>query len=321
MPTPLNSQLKSNSSWLAILKQTAVEWSDDDAMTWSAALACYTLLALAPMLVLAVRFLSVFLSTHLAHDQIQSQAQAWMGPTAGPAITQIVDKASQPGSGLAATIVSIVVAIVSVGGLFAELQQAMNRIWKVKPKPGRATLDWLESRLLSLIVLIVSALLLLASIVATAWVAKLTASLGVTWSSIAWVVDLVGSIIVLTLIFALVYRTLPDADIEWRTTWVGASLSAILFWLGKYGLSLYFKYASPASAFGAVGSLAAVLIWIYYSSMIVFFGAEFTQIFAHRATPKRSPNAMKPRPPPPAGCSLAKSLLARLKTAPSRHPN
>ncbi len=269
-----------DSSWFKLLKQTSTEWSDDDAPTWAAAVACYTLLALAPLLIIAIRFLSIFLNNHVAPEQIQAQAKAWMGPTAGDAITEIVNKASQPGTGKLATVISIVLAVVSVGGIFAELQQAMNRIWKLKVKPGGALMAWVRARLLSVVVVIVSALLVLASVVATAWIGKITESLGIKWKYLSVGIDVIASVVVVTLLFALLYRTLPDAHIEWRTTWVGAFLSGLLFVAGKYGLALYFKYAAPASAFGAMGSLAAVLIWIYYSCMIVFFGAEFTQVFA-----------------------------------------
>lgn len=269
-----------NSSWFALAKQAAKEWSDDDTATWAAAVACYTLLALAPLLVLAIKFASVFLMGKVGPDTVQNQASALMGSTAGQAIAEIVKKAAQPGSGRTATIVSIILAIVSAGGVFSELQRAMNRIWKVKPKPGRALLAWIWARAMSIIVVAAAVALVVASVVATTWIGKLTASIGLKWKYLTLGIDVVASLVVLTLLFALVYRTLPDARIQWRTTWVGAIISAVLFELGKYGLAIYFKYASPASAFGAVGSLAAVLVWIYYSCMIVFYGAEFTQVYA-----------------------------------------
>jgi membrane protein len=278
--TSQKNKVDRNSSWFALIKQAAVEWVDDDAQTWAAAVACYALLALAPLLILAIRFLSVFLSGHVPQDQIQSQAQAWMGDKAGEAIAEIVKNASRPGSGSAATVISLILAVVSVGGVFGELQSAMNRIWKVKSKPGNAMMAWLWARVKSVVVVLVAALLLLASVVATTWLGKLTASVGLTWKYVGFGIDVVASLVVLTLLFALLYRSIPDAQIEWRPTLVGAVITAVLFEVGKYGLALYFKYASPSSAYGAVGSLAAVLIWIYYSSMILFFGVEFTQVYA-----------------------------------------
>ena len=296
MPSSAN-RVDRNSSWFALVKETGIEWLDDDAQTWAAALACYTLLALAPLLVLAIRFLSVFLSGHVPQDQILQQAQAWMGPKAGQAIAEIVNTASQPGHGKWATIISLIVAIVSVGGVFAELQNAMNRIWKVKANPKSALMTWVWSRLKSVAVVIVAALLLLVSVVATTWLGKFTASVGLTWKYVGLGIDIVASLIVLTLLFALLYKVVPDAEIGWRSTWIGAIMSAVLFELGKYGLALYFKYASPSSAYGAVGSLAAVLIWIYYSCMIIFFGVEFTQVFAkakgHGVKPSKHAQVLK----------------------------
>ena len=267
-------------TWWGIIKETVNEWIDDDCMTWAAAVACYTVLALAPLLVIALKVLTIVLHKSAAVHQIQSQAVNWMGAATANAFNEILDKVSENGGGTLPTIISLVLVVISVGGVFGELQHAMNRIWKVKPKPGRALWGFLSSRLLSLFVVIVATVLLLASVALTAWMQHLTASLGIGWKSASWIIEIGVSIGVLTLLFALFYRTVPDARIEWRSTWVGALISALLFELGRYGLVIYFRYAAPASAFGAVGSLAAVLIWIYYSCLIVFFGAEFTQVYA-----------------------------------------
>ena len=284
-------------TWWGMVKETAIEWIDDDAMTWAAAVACYSLLALAPLLVVALKVLTVVLHESAAVNKIQSQAVNWMGPATANAFNEILDKVSETKEGNLPTVISLVLVVVSVGGVFAELQHAMNRIWKVKPKPGRALWGFLRSRLLSLFVLIVSTVLLLGTVAVTAWMQHLSASLGIGWKSVSWIIEVGVSIAELTLLFALFYRTVPDARIQWSSTWVGALISAILFELGRYGLVLYFRYAAPASAFGAVGSLAAVLIWIYYSCLIVFFGAEFTQVYAkargHGIMPSKHAEALK----------------------------
>lgn len=277
----LSKKSRPGTSWRAIVKQTVSEWLDDDAMTWGAALACYALLALAPLLVIALRVLAVFLGGERASRGVQSGAGNLMaGGKAGDAIKQIMDNAAnQHHGGLIAVVIGAVLAIVSAGGVFGELQQAMNRIWKVKPKPGNALLGFIQSRLLSVVVLAIAAVLLVGSVIIAGWLTKRTESMGMGWAALSWVINLVVSVGVLTLLFALLYKTVPDADIEWRSTWFGSFITALLFEAGKYGLTAYFKYASPSSAYGAVGSLAAVLIWIYYSSLIIFFGAEFTQVF------------------------------------------
>jgi membrane protein len=263
-----------------MLKETVIEWIDDDAMTWAAAVACYTLLALAPLLVIAMKVLTVVLHKRAATQQLQSQVVSWMGPATANAFNEIIEKVSRSGAGTVSTIISLVLIVVSVGGVFAELQHAMNRIWKVKPKPGQALWGFLRARVLSLLILVVATGLMFASVAVTAWIQHLSATLGIGWKSITWAIDISVSLGVLTLLFALLYRTVPDARIDWQATWVGALITAVLFELGRYGVAGYFRYAAPASAFGALGSFAAVLIWIYYSYMIVFFGAEFTQVYA-----------------------------------------
>ena len=280
--TALAEQRKARArgSWQSIIKAAVSEWADDDAMTWAAAVACYALLALAPLLVIAIKVITVFQGGKAAAQFVSKQAVGWMGPATAQAIEEVLGKISRQGSGLVASIVSAVLVVFSVGGVFAELQQAMNRVWKIKPRPGRALWRYLQARLISVMVMAVAALLLLASVVVATWLQTVTRDLGLGLKYVTWAVDASVSIGVLMLLFALLYRTVPDAQIAWRVTWVGALMTAVLFQVGQYGLAAYFKFAAPSSAFGAVGSLAAVLIWIYYSVQIVFFGAEFTQVYA-----------------------------------------
>lgn len=315
---------KAQTSWWGILTKTFSEFGSDDAMTWAAAVACYTLLALAPLLVVAIKVGSVVLGSRAASGQISNQVTQWMGGAAGQAINEIVSKASQPGHGRAATIISLILSVFSATGVFAELQAAMNRIWKVKQKPGRALLAFVQARGLSLMVVVVAAILLVASVVATTWLQHLSILSG-GGRYLKWVIDVVVSVGVLTLLFAFMFRALPDAQIEWRSTWVGAVLTAVLFTIGKYGLALYFRFGAPASAFGAVGSLAAVLIWIFYSAQIFFFGAEFTYVYAqargHAIAPSRharpltkfdeTESATPSNKPPPPGAPSANAVKRR----------
>ena len=283
-------KVRERGSWLNIIKQTASEWMDDDCMTWAAAVACYALLALAPLLVIAIKVGTVVLRGK-ANDVSSAVVQSMGTAAAGDAIREIIQKIEHHGGGIIASAISAVLTVLGVGGVFAELQQAMNRIWKLKPKPGKALSGFLRARLKSVVVMAVAALLLLASVVVATWLGHLTKSIGPGLKYVTWVIDVAVSVGVLTLLFALVYKTVPDAEISWRSTAAGALISAILFEVGKYGVALYFRFAAPTSAFGAVGSLAAVLIWIYYSAQIVFFGAEFTQVYAksrgHGVRPSR----------------------------------
>jgi membrane protein len=267
-------------SWSQMVKTAGSEWVQDDATTWAAAIACYALLALAPMLVIAIRVGVVLGGQHNAVANIENEAAGWMGADAAKAIATIIDRIVAHGGGVVATIISSVLVLVSVSGVFSELQAALNRVWELKPKPGRAFTSFIVARVKSVGVMIIAAIILLGSIIITTWLEAMTRFLGLGMVYVIWVVDVLISIGMLTLIFGVVYKIIPDAEIEWRSTWVGALITAVLFQLGKYGLALYFKYAAPASAFGAVGSLAAVLIWIYYSAQIVLYGAVLTQVYA-----------------------------------------
>jgi len=290
--TALAEQRKARalSSWGSVIKATVSEWLDDDAMTWAAAVACYAVLALAPLLVIAIKVIAVIKGGRAADKLISTEAVGWMGPATAQAIEEILKKSSQPGSGVVAAVVSAVLVVLSVGGVFAELQQAMNRIWKIKPRPGRALWRYIKARLISVLVMAVAALLLLGSVVVATWLENVTRDLGLGLKYLTWLIDAAVSVGVLTLLFALLYRTAPDANIAWRVTWLGAFITAVLFQVGKYALAAYFKFAAPSSAFGAVGSLAAILIWIYYSAQIVFFGAEFTQVYAKQRGPGVRPS-------------------------------
>jgi membrane protein len=274
-------QARRQNSWWSILKSSASEWSDADAMTWAAAIACYTVLSLAPLLVVAVKVGAVLLRGQAnAVSAINQDVVKMMGSDAGGAIAAVLDKVVNQKGGLLASVISGVLVIVSVRGVFSEIQQAMNRVWKLRPKPGQAMMAFIRARLKSVVVLGLAAVVLLASLFVAGWVEKQTAELGAGGKFLAWGTDLLATLIASTLILAMVFRTVPDAEIGWRTTIVGALITAVLFEVGKYGLTLYFKYGTPTSAFGAVGSLAAVLIWIYYSAQIVLFGAVFTQVYA-----------------------------------------
>ncbi|HSU65847.1 MAG TPA: YihY/virulence factor BrkB family protein, partial [Tepidisphaeraceae bacterium] len=181
------------------------------------------------------------------------------------------------------------VLLFSATGVFIELQDSMNTIWGVKPKPGPFIWGFIRNRILSLAMIFGIAFLLLISMFITTVLTGLVRHVAGSARPLVFTADLVTSFVVLAAIFAAMFKFLPDARIAWRHVWLGALLTAALFTLGKYCLALYFKFASPTSAFGAAGSLAAVLIWVYYSSFILFFGAEFTKVWVHHHAPRVAP--------------------------------
>lgn len=257
------------------IQESATEFADDDAMTQAAALAFYSALGLAPTILL---FLSV--SAFLGEGATQSlisQVEGLIGGKGAEAIGMVVRSAQeQPSGGSFAAVVSIVTVLASASGIFAQLQSALNRIWNVKPAPGGSWWLWVRRRLLSVGMLFSLLFLLLVSLVASAAVSLLFGGTGMLWN----LLNLVVSVAIFSVLFALIYRFLPDAEMAWRDVWVGAVLTAALFGLGKYGIGLYLGNSSLASSYGAAGSMIVLLAWVYYSAVIVLFGAEVTQVYA-----------------------------------------
>jgi membrane protein len=258
-------------------------WIDDGAMRLSASLAMYTMLSLSPLLVITVKVISVVLEEEAASRQISRQVAALLGPLGAQALNDMIVETSRRGAGVVATVVSTAILLVTASGVFAELQGALNTVWRVQSVPSWDVVGWLKNRLLSMaMVLIVGFLLLVSQALTTAL--TVTAEVfagGAGWMS--FLVDTTASMVVITLVFGFVYRVLPDVKMEWRDVLLASVLTAALFKVGQYVLALYFARAATTSAYGAAGSFVALLLWVYYSCWIVFFGAEFTKVYArHR---------------------------------------
>jgi membrane protein len=272
-----------------LLTETAKEWMQDNAMRMSAALSLYSTLSLAPLLVVTVKFIGLISKGQYAHQQIVSQLTNLLGPQIAQALEPMISTGSQKGGGVLATGISLVVLLFSATGVFIELQDSMNTIWGVKPKPGPVVWGFIRNRILSLSMIFGIAFLLLISMFITTALTGLAHYFAGSAKPVVFTADLLASFVVLACIFAAMFKFLPDVKIAWRHVWLGAVITAALFTLGKYCLALYFKFASPTSAFGAAGSLAAVLLWVYYSSFILFFGAEFTKVWARHHTRRVEP--------------------------------
>jgi len=266
----------------SLLKETASKWLEDNAMRLSAALSLYTLLSLAPLLVISIKIVAVVAGGQKAATTISHQVQNLMGSQAADAVRPMIANGGKHGSGVVAAIISTVLLIFSATGVFVELQDSMNTIWGVKPKPNQGFGNFVRTRMLSIGMVFGIGFLLLVSMLVSTLLATLAQFLAreVTW--LTFVADIIVTFGVVFLLFTGIFKFLPDVKLSWRHVWSGALLTAVLFTLGKYGLTLYFRYGTPTSAFGAAGSLAAVLLWVYYSAFILFFGAEFTKAWSMR---------------------------------------
>lgn len=269
-----------------LLKQSTSDWLEDRAMRLAASLAFYTMLSLAPLLVLAIKIVGRLFGQDFARDQVKAYANQWMGPKAASAVSGMLSY--NLGHGLLATSISAVVLIVSASAVFGELQDSLNTIWEVKPKPGRGLWGIIQDRFLSFVLVLGSCFLLLVSLIVSTILAAVTGHghhQGITWETFNFVV----SIAVITILFALIFKYLPDVKVRWRDVWVGAIATAVLFTIGKFLLGWYLGRAASTSIYGTAGSVMAVLLWVYYSAQILFFGAELTQAYAHQTRDRVRP--------------------------------
>lgn len=269
-------------SWWEIIKQTWTDFSEDNAMRLAASMACYIMLALAPLVVIAFKVMYVVLGDR-TDEVIRTQTQSLIGAQAGDAIGQMVENANKGGGGTLATAVSLVIVLFSASGVFVSLQDALNTIWEVKPKPNAGWLQWVRKRFLSMGMVLGVAVLLLTSLLITSVLGAVIKAIvgdGGRGAQVAgYALDIVVTIGVACALFMAVFKVLPDVKTAWKDVWVGALVTAVLFKLGQIAMAIYFNHGAT-SAFGAFGSIIAVLLWAYYSSAIMFLGAEFTQVWA-----------------------------------------
>lgn len=270
----------------ALLTITAREWWEDDTLRLAASLAFYTMFSLAPVLLIAVGVASFFVGREAAAAGIVEEMQAMVGRQGAEAIGEVIAASNGGGSSLWAIGIGVVTFFLGASVVFAELQSALNKIWDVEVQPKRGFIaDLVLDRLRSFTIALGVGFLLLVSLVISAVVHAVQTWLneaipGVPW---AWqTLNVVASFGIAVLLFAMIYKYLPDAKIAWRDVWIGAAVTAALFTLGKDLIGIYLGQTAAASSYGAAGSFAVLLLWVYYSALICFFGAEFTQVFARR---------------------------------------
>ena len=272
----------------SVLKQTFQEWLQDKAPQLGAALAYYTVFSLAPLILVLLAIIGFLFRDDPAGawNKITQQMSYFLDPSALQVVQNIAQKASQPGKSLIATIIGVALALFGASGVFGQLQDALNTIWGVKAKPGTGIWGFLRARFLSFAMVAGICFLLLVSLAIEALLkgfshyVKSVVPGGIV---IALTVYLVFDFAVVVLLFAMIFKFLPDVKIQWRDVWIGAVITAVFFGIGKWALGLYLSSGAAGSAYGAASSLITLLLWVYYSSQILLFGAEFTQVYADRA--------------------------------------
>jgi membrane protein len=264
-----------------ILVIAGKDWLDDKAPRLAAALSYYTAFSLPPFLLLLVGLGGLVYGTDVAQDRLMGEIGQLIGNSSASLLDQAVDDAQSTGSGMA-VLIGMGALLLGATGVFGQLQDALNTIWEASPRRAGGVWGLIRVRLLSLAAVFGTGFLLLVSLAVSAAIGGIVEMAGQvdTLESLLIVVDLVASAGVITVMFALMFKFLPDVEIEWRDVWFGAAITAVLFVIGKFGIGLYLSMSEVGSAYGAAGSLIVILAWIYYSALILFFGAELTQAWA-----------------------------------------
>jgi membrane protein len=273
---------------ISLLKQTFSEWLEDKVPQLGAALAYYTVFSLAPLVLLLLAIVGFLFHNDPAGawGKMTEQMSYFLDKSAIDVVQGIAQKASQPNKGFLATTIGILLALFGASGVFGQLQNALNTIWGVKAKPGAGIAGFIRSRFLSFAMVAGVCFLLLVSLVLESVLKSFSHYVQATLPGgivIALIVYSIFDLAVVVLLFASIFKFLPDVKIQWRDVWIGAGMTAIFFAVGKWALGLYLGSGAAASAYGAASSLITLLLWIYYSSQILLFGAEFTQVYAARA--------------------------------------
>ena len=276
-----------------LLKQTFQEWSEDRAPQLGASLAFYTALSIAPLLVIALGVASFVFGEEAARGEIQNQMQSLVGDEGAGAIEDMIDNANKPATGTIATLLGVATLLFGAAGVFGELQHSLNAIWEVEPKK-RGILGMIRDRFLSFAMVMGIAFLLLVSLLLSAALATLGTVLDRLPEELHWLaqaLNFAASFVVITLLFAMMFKLLPDVEMAWSDVWLGAVITAALFAVGKFAIGLYLGHSSMASSYGVAGSFVVLLVWVYYSAQILFFGAELTQVYANKYGSGISPAA------------------------------
>ncbi|GAB4450055.1 MAG: YihY/virulence factor BrkB family protein [Chloroflexi bacterium OHK40] len=268
-----------------LLVESFKDWNEDKAPRLAAALAYYTIFSLAPLLIIAIALAGLFFGQDATRGEVLNQVESFIGREGAEAVDGLLQASNQPSAGTAAAVIGFATLLFGAAGVFGQLKDALNTIWEVTPEPNQGLWSFLRSNLLSFaMVLAVGFLLLVSLLISTALNALGTVVAGTAFDrSILWqIVNFLVQAAITFGLFALIFKELPDAEIAWRDVLLGAAFTTILFAIGRFLISFYLARTATGSPFGAAGSLVVILVWVYFSAQILFFGAEFTQVYARR---------------------------------------
>ncbi len=276
-----------------LLRQSAIEFSNDNALKFSASLSYYTLFSLAPMLIIVLAVSSVWLGQEAAQGYLYKQFEGLLGTAGALQLQEMIKNAHVSGSTPLATGIGVATLIFGATGVFLEIQDSINSIWSLKAKPKRGWLKFIKNRLLSFSLIVGIGFLLLVSLALSAMLSVIYEYINRHFGETAWISWTITNIInvaTVVLLFAVVFKVLPDATLKWRDVIMGSLFTAFLFLGGKWAINYYLSHSASISVYGAAGAVVLIILWIYYSSAILYFGAEFTKVYANKYGDKIRPN-------------------------------
>lgn len=277
-----------------VLKDSFTGFGNDNVTKLSGSLAYYTVFSMGPLLVVIISLCGIFLGHDAAQGKIYAQLASFVGPDTAAQLQEIIKNAFIGGKSNIAAVVGIVTLLLGATSVFGDIQDSINKIWGLKAKPKKGWLKMLRNRFLSFSVIASLGFLLLVSLGVSAIIEALMHSFQVRFPGVAvvvvYIINLLLTLSITTLIFGVIFKVLPDARIKWKDVIAGAITTAILFMLGKFGISFYISKANVGSTYGTAGSLVILLLWVYYSAIILYFGAEFTKAYAVKYGSSIHPN-------------------------------
>ena len=292
--SPCRLVVTSPRSFITVISRTVQEFLDDQPFDLAGALSYYTLLSIAPLLLVVIAVAGLVFGEEAVRGQVVTQIADLVGRQSAQLIQSMLASSYHPERGMLAAVIGIALVVFGATTVFAQLQTSLNRIWHVEAAPDNALWGFIRHRLLSVGLVLTIALLLLVSLVITALLAGFQGYLNASFpkGALVWqVLNVLVSLGLITVLIAMIFKFLPDAKIEWRDTWLGAFITSLLFTIGKFLIGLYLGQASVGSTYGAAGSAVVLMIWIYYASLILFFGAKITQVMARSRGARIVPSA------------------------------
>ena len=269
-------------------------FSDDKVLKYSASLSYYTVFSIAPILILIISVCGLIFSRNTVQEAIQGQISGLIGPEAATQIQEMITNSQKSGNSFIASVISTIVVVIGATGIFGEIQDSINSIWGLKSKPKRGFIKIILNRLISFSLIISLGFILMVSLALNAFIAAVTSRLASVFPDsgvfFITVVDQIISFIVISFLFAVIFKVLPDAKIKWRDVSKGAILTGLLFVIGRFLIALYVAKSNMTTVYGAAGSIIIIMVWVYYTAVILYFGAEFTKVYSINYGSKIMPN-------------------------------